>query len=234
MKVKLVSDGRVFTPDGNDDYEPGDVAWFEEDVLLVTKIEDGIALAIEHPAGPEMMEAALDSVKRGRGPFEDAMRIHARTMAQMAAVAAKRAPVDASRPDAAPRASTAYHPDVEVAIDAVCAVAPAVDLSPFHRATLRLLGMLAKHRAPLTEEEAARITSSPWFVERLKVMRGNARADGRFDLARALDTVIGAMDNVTAAAPKASKQAPVDEAKELRSILGIALAAAFENAGRKS
>ena len=60
MKVKLVSDGRVFTPEGNDDYEPGDVAWIEEDVLLVTKIEDGVALAIEHPAAAEMMRAALD------------------------------------------------------------------------------------------------------------------------------------------------------------------------------
>ena len=48
------------------------------------------------------------------------------------------------QPDTAPRVG--YHPEIETAIDAVCAVAPAVDLSPFHRATLRLLGMLAKHR----------------------------------------------------------------------------------------
>lgn len=94
MDVKLVSDGRVFECE-NGTFEPGDVAWFEEDVLLVIEIRDGVALAVEHPAALQMMGVALDSVKRGRGAFEDAMRIHARTLAQMAAVAAKRAPPDA-------------------------------------------------------------------------------------------------------------------------------------------
>jgi hypothetical protein len=85
------SDGRVFEntdphSDFMGDYEPGDVAWFEEDILLVARVENGTAYAIEHPAAEEMMAAALyfgakgsDRVNHG---MVEAMRIHARTMAK--------------------------------------------------------------------------------------------------------------------------------------------------------
>ena len=96
MKVKLVSDGRVF--DGESAiYEPGDVAWFEEDVLLVTEIRVSVALAIEHPAAAEMMKAALNVGKDGRAGFEEAMRIHARTMVRWAARAQPVVFADATR-----------------------------------------------------------------------------------------------------------------------------------------
>lgn len=48
-----------------------------------------------------------------------------------------------------------YHPEIDAAIDAVASASYGVGPSPFERAVVRLLGMLAKHRpAPLTEEEA--------------------------------------------------------------------------------
>ncbi len=90
MDVLLLSDGRVFDNDG-EPYEPGDVAWFEEDVLLVVAVKNGRAEAIEHPAASEMMTAALDGVK-SEHVFAKAMRIHARTMEQWAALARRRAP----------------------------------------------------------------------------------------------------------------------------------------------
>lgn len=84
MKVHLLSDGRVFDADGPDGllaFEPGDVAQFDEDILLVVKVDGDRADAIEHPAAHEMMKAAL-----GSGSFEARMaayyRIHAQTMAR--------------------------------------------------------------------------------------------------------------------------------------------------------
>jgi hypothetical protein len=90
MDVLLLNDGRVFEGD-DEPYEPGDVAWFEEDVLLVVAMKNGRAEAIEHPAAAEMMRAALDGAK-SEHVFAEAMRIHARTMEQWAAVARRRAP----------------------------------------------------------------------------------------------------------------------------------------------
>lgn len=88
MRVHLLSDGRVF--DGETaTYEPGDVAWFEEDILLVTAIKDDQAQAIVHPAAREMMRAVLDNPKGVSVGLAEAMRIHASTMAKgwLAAVA---------------------------------------------------------------------------------------------------------------------------------------------------
>jgi len=87
MDVFLRDDGRVFE-EGPDDkkitYEVGDVAWFEEDVLLVVAVKDGRAEAIEHPAARQMMEAALASAKKtGSDVFAEAMRIHARAMTKL-------------------------------------------------------------------------------------------------------------------------------------------------------
>jgi hypothetical protein len=77
MNVHLLSDGRVF--DGEEaEYKAGDVAWFEEDILLVTEIVDGTAQAIVHPAACEMMGAALDKTLGG---LATAMHIHAGAMA---------------------------------------------------------------------------------------------------------------------------------------------------------
>lgn len=64
----------------------------------------------------------------------------------------------AGEPQIAP---TAYHPEIEAAIDGVVSATKGVGPSPFERAVVRLLGMLSKHReglrAPLTEEEARRL-----------------------------------------------------------------------------
>ena len=85
MKVLLTTDGRDFDDEGVK-YEPGDVAWFEEDVLLVVKIEGDTAHAIVHPAAREMMHAALYShagmPNRAAAGLAEAMRVHARTMAR--------------------------------------------------------------------------------------------------------------------------------------------------------
>ena len=85
MNVYFTTDDRLFESDAT--YEPGDVAWFEEDILLVTHIEDGVAQAIEHPAAPEMIQAALYSGPRMpdhvvHHGIAEAMRVHARTMAK--------------------------------------------------------------------------------------------------------------------------------------------------------
>ena len=84
------SDGRLFENTEEDDfqgdYEPGDVAWFEEDVLLVVAVKDGEAQAIEHPAARDMLDAALNfgppGPKGGAIGIAETMRIHARTMAR--------------------------------------------------------------------------------------------------------------------------------------------------------
>lgn len=95
MKVHLLTDGRVFddggrgsVPDGPTTYEVGDVAWFEEDILLVVAVneETNTASAIPHPAAAEMMHTALnfgpkgpDRVKYG---VAEAMHIHGTQMAR--------------------------------------------------------------------------------------------------------------------------------------------------------
>ena len=92
MKVHLKSDGRVFDGEAAV-YEAGDVAWFEEAVLLVTKVDGDMARAIVHPAAIEMMHAALNFGPKGADGMHqgiaEAMRIHARTMARgyLAAIA---------------------------------------------------------------------------------------------------------------------------------------------------
>lgn len=81
MKVLLTTDGRVFDGEATT-FEPGDVAWFEEDILLVTKIEDGVAQAIVHPAAVEMLRTALNHGKSAREGFDAAYKIHHRAMAK--------------------------------------------------------------------------------------------------------------------------------------------------------
>lgn len=102
MNVHLLTDGRVFesppsaswVPPGARSigiaYGPGDVAWFEEDILLVVKIEGNRADAIPHPMAKEMMHAALYFVpdqagrvgqpgpERARAGLDEAMAIHQR------------------------------------------------------------------------------------------------------------------------------------------------------------
>lgn len=80
MDVLLTTDGRVFDGEATT-FEPGDVAWFEEDVLLVTEIKDGVAQAIVHPAAVEMMKVALEH-EPGREAVLAAYKIHHRTMAK--------------------------------------------------------------------------------------------------------------------------------------------------------
>lgn len=85
MNVLLVSDGRLFEEDEDDSkvtYAPGDIAWFDEDILLVTSIKEGVAQAIEHPAARQMLQTALDHPEGWARGFAEAMRIHARTMAR--------------------------------------------------------------------------------------------------------------------------------------------------------
>ncbi len=89
MNVYLKTDGRVF--ESSDDYQPGDVAWFEEDILLVVAIRGGQAEAVEHPDAAKMMEAALtfgpkgpDRVNHG---LAEAYRIHGRASWQRALAA---------------------------------------------------------------------------------------------------------------------------------------------------
>lgn len=58
------SDGRVFEdPEAEfshgKDTQVGDFAWFEEDILLVTKVDGDRADTIDHPAAAEMMAAVL-------------------------------------------------------------------------------------------------------------------------------------------------------------------------------
>lgn len=75
MRVHLGTDGRDFDDEGAS-YQPGDVAWFEEDVLLVTKVEGDTAHAVPHPKAREMLKAALEYPGGARAGFEEAMRIH--------------------------------------------------------------------------------------------------------------------------------------------------------------
>lgn len=89
MNVLLLTDGRVFEDDeAHRPYAVGDVAWFDEDILLVVKVHDRQADAIPHPKAEEMMRAALYFVPdqagraghpgpdRVRAGFDEAMRIH--------------------------------------------------------------------------------------------------------------------------------------------------------------
>lgn len=101
MDVFLRDDGRVFE-EGPDDkkiiYEVGDVAWFEEDVLLIVAVKDGRAEAIEHPAAAQMMNAALTFGPKGPDRINhgmvEAMRIHARAMTKLWLAAAGPAAIE--------------------------------------------------------------------------------------------------------------------------------------------
>lgn len=76
-------DGRVFD-DPMAEWSPGpltrvgDVAWFEEDILLVVEVNGGQAETVDHPKAAEMMRAILGPEAGGeiKGRIEEAMRIH--------------------------------------------------------------------------------------------------------------------------------------------------------------
>jgi hypothetical protein len=83
MKVHLLTDGREFDDDGTDGpgtYKTGDLACFDEDILLVVEVEDENAEAIPHPMAHEIMKAALEFGGPGpegaRAGWAEARRIH--------------------------------------------------------------------------------------------------------------------------------------------------------------
>lgn len=103
MNVRCLNDGRVFNGNGLT-YQPGDAAWFDEDVMLVVAIKGDTAIAVEHPAAREMRDAALNFGPKGpagaREGLDEAARIHAFTVAKMANVAGRHAKFDAISPGA--------------------------------------------------------------------------------------------------------------------------------------
>jgi hypothetical protein len=74
-------DGRVFE-DAAGEWSPGaetqagDFAWFEEDVLLVTRVEGDRATTIAHPAAQTMMNAVLNDEQGVKVGMIKAIRAH--------------------------------------------------------------------------------------------------------------------------------------------------------------